>query len=117
MRHHSNIRALSRTKRGRIALLRGLSMSLITHGKITTTEAKARELRPFVEKLITIGKAGTVSARRSIASTLGEPKSDIVKKLVDDIAVTYKDRPGGYTRMVKIGRTAAGRDEAVIELV
>jgi large subunit ribosomal protein L17 len=117
MRHHSNIRTLSRTRRGRAALLRGLAVSLITHGKIVTTEAKAKELRPFIEKLITTGKTGTVVARRSISSSLGEPKAEIVKKLVDEIAVAHKDRAGGYTRVIKMGRSSAGRDEAVIELV
>ncbi|OGG61052.1 50S ribosomal protein L17 [Candidatus Kaiserbacteria bacterium RIFCSPHIGHO2_02_FULL_49_34] len=117
MRHHSNMRKLSRTRRGRAALLRGLAIALFTHGKIVTTEAKARELRPFAEKLITAGKSGTVATRRLISSALGEPKPEIVQKLVDEISVAHKDRPGGYTRIIKMGRSQAGRDEAVIELV
>lgn len=117
MRHHNTTRRLSRTRRGRAALLRGLALSLIEHGKIVTTEAKARELRPFFEKLVTTAKKGTIAARRQLASTLGEPDAAPVKKLVDEIAVAHKDRPGGYTRIIKMGRSAAGRDEAVIEIV
>lgn len=111
------MRRLNRTRRGRSALLRGLAIQLLEHGKIVTTEAKAREVRPFVEKLITTGKEGTVAARRRIASQLGEPADTVVKKLVDEIAPTYKERQGGYTRIIKMGRSLAGRDEAVIELV
>lgn len=117
MRHHSNVRRLNRDRKGRAALLRGLAISLIEHGKIVTTEAKARELRPFVEKLVTTGKAGTIVARRAVATTLGEPAADVVRKLVDEISVSYKDRSGGYTRIIKMGRSLAGRDEAVIEFV
>jgi len=97
--------------------MRGLAVSLIESGKIKTTEAKAKELRPFVERLVTFGKKNTVAARREVASRLGEPKNEVLKKLFDEIATEYKDREGGYTRIVKIGRTPAGRDEAVIEFV
>lgn len=116
MRHHDHHRTLSRTRRGRSALLRGLAMSLITHGKILTTEAKAKELRPFVERLITVAKKDSVSARRLIASRLGEPTSAVVQKFFST-AGEYNDRAGGYTRVVKCGPTPAGRREAVIELV
>lgn len=97
--------------------MRGLAMSLIEHGKIKTTEAKAKELRPYVERLITTAKDDTVAARRSIATRLGEPNADVTKKLFADIAPQYKDRQGGYTRVIKMGKTLAGRDEAVIEFV
>lgn len=117
MRHHQNNRTLSRTRRGRTALLRGLSCSLIEHGRILTTEAKAKELRPFVERLITCAKEGTVAARRIVASRLGEPEAAVIAKLFAEIAPRYAERAGGYTRVVKTGRTPAGRDEAVIELV
>lgn len=117
MQHHVKNRTLGRTRRGRTALLRGLAISLIENGKIATTEAKAKELRPFVEKLITTGKKGTVASRRAAASALGEPKDEVIKKLFDELAKTYADRQGGYTRIIKMGRTPAGRDEAVIELV
>jgi len=117
MQHHQKNRTFGRTRRGRTALMRGLAVSLIESGKIKTTEAKAKELRPFVERLVTFGKKNTVAARREVASRLGEPKNEVLKKLFDEIATEYKDREGGYTRIVKIGRTPAGRDEAVIEFV
>lgn len=117
MRHGNKNRTLSRPTRQRTALLRGLAVSLIEYGKIKTTEAKAKELRPFAERLVTYAKEGTVSARRKASSALGEPKSEIISKLFDEIAPTYKEREGGYTRVIKMGRTKAGRDEAVIEYV
>ncbi len=117
MRHGNQNRTLSRPRNQRTALLRGLAVSLIENGKIKTTEAKAKELRPLAERLVTYGKVGTVAARRKAAQTLGEPDVKIIKKLFDEIAVGYKDREGGYTRVIKMGRTAAGRDEAVIEYV
>lgn len=117
MRHHKQNRTLGRTRRGRTALLRGLAISLIEHGKINTTTAKASELRPYVERLVTYGKTGTIAARRNAASKLGEPRDEIIKKLFEEIAANYKDRNGGYTRIIKKGRTDAGRDEAVIEFV
>ena len=117
MRHHSNTRKLSRTRRGRTALLRGLAISLIEHGKIATTEAKAKELRPYVERLVTYGKDGSLAARRRVASKLGEPEGAVLAKLFGPIADGYKARTGGYTRIIKMGRTRAGRDEAVIEFV
>ena len=117
MQHSKKKRTLSRPTRQRTALLRGLAVSLITEGKIKTTEAKAKELRPFTERLITYAKKGTVAARRDVATKLGEPKAAVVKKLFDEIAPQYAERSGGYTRVIKMGRTPAGRDEAVIELV
>lgn len=120
MRHHDRNRTLSRTRRGRTALLRGLAVSLISHGRILTTEAKAKELRPFVERLITTAKKGlrkdSVAARRLVSTRLGEPSSTAVQKIFTT-AAEYAERPGGYTRIVKTGPTAAGRREAVIELV
>ena len=116
MQHAKQNRTLGRPRNQRTALLRGLAVSLIENGKITTTTAKAKELRPFAERLITLGKEGTVAARRKVASRLGEPKDKVVKKLFDEIVPTYKERDGGYTRIIKMGQTN-GRDEAVIELV
>ncbi len=116
MQHRVKNRSLGRTRRVRTALLRGLAISLIENGKIKTTEAKAKELRPFVERLITTAKTDSVSTRRLIASRLGEPKSELLSTLFT-VAVGYKERDGGYTRIIKAGRTLAGRDEAVIELV
>ncbi len=117
MRHHNKNRTLSRTRRGRTALLRGLAVSLLDNGAITTTEAKAKELRPFVERLITRAKTDSVASRRLIASRLGEPNGEVVKKLFGEIAAKYTERAGGYTRIIKMGPTAAGRRDAVIELV
>ena len=117
MRHRSKKRTLGRTRSQKTALLRGLALSLIEHEKIQTTEAKARELRPYIEKLITRSKKDTIHSRRLISSTLGEPKTDMVKKLFDTISKRYADRNGGYTRIIKLGETKAGRREAYIELV
>jgi len=117
MRHHNHNRTLSRTRRGRTALIRGLSISLIEHGSIKTTEAKAKELRPFIERLITRAKTDSIAARRIVSSRLGEPKNDVVQKLFGEIAQKYAERMGGYTRVVKMGDTLAGRRDAVIELV
>jgi len=117
MKHGNANRTLGRTRSQRTGLLRGLAVSLIRDEKIQTTEAKAKELRPFIERLVTFGKSNTVSARRTVASRLGEPQTRVVSKLFDDIAPRFKSRAGGYTRIIKMGRTKAGRDEAVIEFV
>lgn len=117
MRHHQKNRIFGRTRRGRTALIRGLAISLIEEGKIQTTEAKAKELRPYVERLVTFGKKDTVAARRQVATRLGEPRDTVITKLFGEIASQYKDRDGGYTRIIKMGRSDAGRDEAVIEFV
>lgn len=115
--HASKTRKLGRTRRGRSALLRGLAADLIVKGKIKTTEAKAKELRPFAERLVTYGKRGTVTARRLASTNLGEPRDSVIKKLFGELAEKYQSRAGGYTRIIKLGRTPAGREEAVIEFV
>ena len=117
MMHSSTKRKVGRTRRGRTALLRGLAADLIVKGKIKTTEAKAKELRPFAERLVTMGKKNSVASRRLAASSLGEPRDEVIKALFDELAPKYQDREGGYTRVIKMGRTLAGRDEAVIEFV
>ncbi len=117
MRHANKNRTLSRSKDQRKALLRGLAVALITEGKIKTTEAKAKELRSLAERLVTFGKEGTVAARREASALLGSPSDSVIKKLFSEIAPTFKDRNGGYTRVIKMGKTAAGRTEAVIEYV
>ena len=116
MQHSTNKRTLGRSRSQRTALVRGLAISLFEHGKITTTSAKARELRPFAERIITTAKAGTVAARRNVSSTLGEPKPEVISHLFSEIAPKYQERNGGYTRIIKLGRTD-GKDESVIELV
>lgn len=117
MQHAKAKRTLGRNKDQRLALVRGLAVSLIRDRQIKTTEAKAKELRPFIERLVTHAKKNTVASKRLAASRLGEPRASIVKALFDDIAPKYADRPGGYTRITKLGRTPAGRDEAIIEFV
>ncbi len=117
MRHSSNKRTLSRTRGQRTALLRGLAVSLIRDGQIKTSLAKAKELQPGIEKLITHAKVDSVQSRRLIASRLGEPQDSTVQKLFGEIAPKFKERNGGYTRVVKLGRTSPGKDEAVIAFV
>lgn len=117
MRHHNKIRTLGRDRDQRVALIRGLALSLIEHGQIKTTEGKAKELRPFIERLITDGKSNSISARRLVSSILGNPNQAMVQKLFTDIAQKYVDRNGGYTRIIKLGETTAGRREAIIEFV
>lgn len=117
MQHGNKNRTFGRVRSQRTALVRGLAVSLIRDGKIKTTEAKAKELRPFIERLVTYGKKNTVAARRIVASRLGEPSALVIKKVFDDIAPKFQTRAGGYTRVIKMGRTKAGRDEAVIEFV
>jgi len=116
MKHGNSIRTFGRVTRQRTALMRGLAVSLIERGKIKTTSAKAKELRPFIERLVTQAKSDSVTSKRLIASRLGEPKNEILKALAL-IATKHKERAGGYTRVIKMGRTTAGRDEAVIEFV
>lgn len=117
MRHSNNNRSLGRVRKQRTSLLRGLAVSLIRDGRIKTTVAKAKEVQSLAERLVTYGKENTVAARRKAASVLGEPSPATINKLFGEIAPRYQDRTGGYTRVIKAGRTEAGRDEAVIEYV
>jgi len=117
MRHASKTRTLSRSRSQRTALVRGLAVSLIRDGQIKTTLAKAKELQPNIEKLITRAKSDTVANRRHVASALGEPSELVMNKLFKDISPKFAERNGGYTRVVKLGRTSPGRDEAIIALV
>ncbi len=117
MRHHNSVRKFGRTANQRGALLSGLALSLIAHGQITTTEAKAKELRPFMEKLVTKSKDGTLASQRLVVSRLSN-KADEVKKLFDEIVPKYMDRDGGYTRVVKLPkRLSDGSPMAVIAFV
>ena len=114
MRHGNKNRKLGRVRSQRRDLLRSLALSLIDNGKIKTTEAKAKELRPYVEKIITKAKRGDLASRRLVASRLGQDS----KKVYDDIAPHYKDRNGGYTRITKTGlRDSDGARMAIIEWV
>ncbi len=104
MRHHSVKRKFGREKDQRNALMRSLARNLINQNRITTTLPKAKELRPFVEKLVTKAKTGTLASRRLVISKVGGIKE--TKTLFDTIAPKYKDRKGGYTRIIKISRRA-----------
>lgn len=117
MRKHKKGRIFGRVANIRVALIRSLAESLIDRGAITTTEAKAKELRPFVERLVTFGKKGNVASERIIVARLGGRKTS-ARKLVKDIAPKYKDRNGGYTRIVKLGvRKSDGSKRARISFV
>lgn len=117
MRHSNNVRKFGREKNQRVALLKGLALSLIKEEQIMTTEAKAKELRPYVEKMITKAKNPTVAVRRDLIGDL-YGKRLIVKKLTDTLAVKYADRKGGYTRIVKLPpRLSDGAKMAVIQFV
>lgn len=102
MKHGRKIVKLQRKQDHRDALLMNLTCSLIEHRRIRTTLAKAKALRPYAEKLVTLGKRGTLHARRTAVSTLRH--KDMVKKLFEEIAVASKDRVGGYTRITKLGQ-------------
>ncbi|HEX6593709.1 MAG TPA: 50S ribosomal protein L17 [Bacillota bacterium] len=115
-------RKLGRATDARLALLRNLASDLIIHERLETTEAKAKELRPVVEKMITYGKRGDLHARRQAEAFLYNDKNkeseQVVQKLFDDVAGRYEDRQGGYTRVLKLGpRRGDGAKMAIIELV
>jgi large subunit ribosomal protein L17 len=117
MRHHNNIRKFGRTKSQRHALMKGLMLSLIAHGKIETTEAKAKELRPEIEKMITKANTGTLASRRLVISRLYNLTAE-ANKLINEIAPKYKGRNGGYTRITKLPRRAGDASKmAVIEFI
>lgn len=116
MRHKIGHRKLQRTSSHRAALLRNMAAALIKHEQITTTTAKARELRPYVEKLITLGKRGGLSNRRLAHARLMDDAQLV--KLFDVLAPRYAGRAGGYTRVIKAGfRASDAAPIAVIELV
>lgn len=116
MRHVVRNRKLSRTSAHRHALFRNQIASLIEHGRIRTTHAKAKELRRVAEKVITRARQDTVHARRLVRRWV--PDRTLVKKLFDEIAPRFSDRPGGYTRILKLGpRTGDSAEMAILELV
>jgi large subunit ribosomal protein L17 len=117
MRHHNNVRKFGRDKNQRKALLKGLALSLIKKEKIMTTEAKAKELRPYIEKMITQAKGGTSVERRLLNMKLMN-RAPEVKKLLETIAPRYTARSGGYSRIMKLpARKSDGALMAIIELV
>ena len=116
MRHKLGQRKLGRTSAHRIAMLRNMAAALIKHEQITTTLPKARELRPYVEKLITLAKRGGLSNRRLAMARLMDDAQLV--KLFDTLAPRYADRAGGYTRVLKAGfRASDAAPMAIIELV
>ena len=116
MKHNITHRKLNRTTSHRKAMMMNLSNALIKHEQITTTLPKAKELRPYVEKIITLGKKGDLESRRKAASILQDQKN--IKKIFDVFAERYKERLGGYTRIIKLGnRFGDNAPTAVIELV
>ncbi len=115
MRHHSNNRKFGREKTQRHALLRSLARNLIRDSRIRTTTAKAKELRPFVEKLVTRAKVGTMASKRLIVSRLQSVNE--TNKLIET-AAKYKSRAGGYTRIVRLAdRDLDGSPMSMIEFV
>src|SRR4051812_28432849 len=117
MRHHKKGRAFNRPSNQRTALVRSLARSLILHERISTTEAKAKELRPFIEKVISHGRTDTVTNRRLVASRLGNDE-EAVKKVFSTLSPRYAGRPGGYVRIVKRTPNATtARDNAYIAFV
>lgn len=101
MKHHDSKRKFGREKNQYNALMRSLARSLVKYESIVTTEAKARELRPYVEELVTKARKNDLATRRTLSSKLGND-SDIAKKLIEEIAPQYMTRPGGYTRIIKL---------------
>ncbi|MBA3421819.1 MAG: 50S ribosomal protein L17 [Thermoleophilaceae bacterium] len=117
MRHKKTRHKLSRDSAHRKALLMNLSREVIDHERIRTTHAKAKALRPEVEKLITLAKRGDLHARRQAMAALGQDKF-VVYKLFEEVAPRYSERPGGYTRILKLGpRPSDATEMALIELV
>jgi large subunit ribosomal protein L17 len=117
MRHQRQRYQLSRTASHRKALVMNLVKEVVDHERIKTTEAKAKAVRPEVEKLITLAKRGDLHARRQALAALGQDKF-VVYKLFDEIAPRYAERPGGYTRILKLGPRRSDSTEMVfLELV
>jgi large subunit ribosomal protein L17 len=116
MRHLHKGRSLSRSPAHRKALLSNLAQELFQHKRIRTTLGKARELRPFAEKLVTAAKRGHVAARRHVARFIH--RRAVVQSLFNEIAPTYAERNGGYTRIIKLtGRVGDNAPQAIVELV
>ena len=116
MKHNIKNKKLNKTSSHRKAMFMNMSNSLIKHEQITTTLPKAKELRRFVEKIITLGKKGNLESRRKAISILQDQK--MAKKIFDVLAVRYKERNGGYTRIIKLGnRFGDNAPTAVIEFV
>ena len=117
MRHAKTRNKLSRDSAHRKALLMNLTKEIIEHERVKTSEAKAKAVKPEVERLITLAREGTLHARRQALSTLGQDKF-AVHRLFEEVAPRYADRPGGYTRIMKLGpRRSDATEMVLIELV
>ncbi len=117
MKHHKSFRKFGREKNQRVAFIRGLVVNLIRHGRIETTEARAKEIRPHVERLITLAKDDTLARRRLVASRIMNQENE-TKMLFSQYAPKYQTVPGGYTRIIKLPhRIADGASKAIIEFV
>jgi len=115
MSYHKTKRKFGREKNQRVALMKSLALALATEGKIKTTEAKAKELRPYFEKLITLGKTGTPASRRLLEARVGKIAGKII---ATDLSKRFEERKGGYTRITKmVRRLSDGAPQAVIEFV
>ena len=118
MRHQKTRHKLSRDSAHRKSLLANLCIEVIAHERIKTTEAKAKAVTPEIEKLITLARKGDLHSRRLAMSTLQHPDKGIIYKLFDEIAPRYTERPGGYTRILKLGPRRSDSTEMVyLELV
>lgn len=116
MRHRVHGRKLGRTTAHRTAMMRNQLTSLLSHERITTTVAKAKELRPLVERAVTLARTGTLANRRRVLEMVSDKQ--VVARLFDDIAPRFSDRPGGYTRIMRLGRRRGDNAElAIIEFV
>ena len=116
MRHQKSGRRLNRDTDARKALMRNLCSSLLQNGRITTTEAKAKELRRWVDRLITTARSGDVAARRQVATEVSQP--EVVERLFSNLVPRLGERPGGYTRIIHKGpRHGDAAPMVVIELV
>ena len=116
MRHRAKGRQLSRTATHRRAMLNNMASSLFEHGRVVTTEAKAKELRPFAEKLITLARRGDLHARRLVERKIKD--REVLGRLFSEIGPRFAARPGGYIRILKLGhRPGDGADVARIELL
>jgi large subunit ribosomal protein L17 len=113
MRHRNSGKRLGRNTSHRKAMLRNMVTSLLDHEKITTTDARAKELRPITEKLITLAKRGDSHARRQVTEVIRDRKT--VAKLFERLAPRYNDRPGGYTRIIKLGHRLG--DNAALSMI
>ena len=116
MRHRNKIKKLGRDASHRNAMLRNLATDLLRHERVTTTLTKAKAVRPFAERLVTLGKRDTLHARRHAARLIRD--KDVVSKVFNELAPRYAERPGGYTRIMRLDTRPGDRAEmAIIEMV